>query len=113
LILLAKHIYFLNDWLSSLRSVVSFLINWSAAELTNSNERESAFVTKKKGKKSCEAWPYREAQLKSKAMLRRKFYGKDPEDLRTRTVIWNDPKFQISLYATYFKGFCIFALPES
>jgi hypothetical protein len=82
--LLAKRVYFLSDWLSSLRSVVSFLINWSAAELTNSsergqafvteeqrdeltnsNERESAFVTKKKGKKSCEAWPYREARLKN------------------------------------------------
>jgi hypothetical protein len=47
LILLAKRIYFLTDWLSSLRSVVSFLINWSEAELTNSIERESAFVTKK------------------------------------------------------------------
>jgi hypothetical protein len=47
LILLAKPIYFLTDWLSSLRSVVSFLINWSAAELTNSSERGQAFVTKK------------------------------------------------------------------
>jgi C4-dicarboxylate-specific signal transduction histidine kinase len=45
LILLAKRIYFLIDWLSSLRSVVSFLINWSAAELTNSSERRLAFVT--------------------------------------------------------------------
>jgi hypothetical protein len=45
LILLAKRIYFLNDCLSSLRSVVSFLINWSAAELTNSSERGQAFVT--------------------------------------------------------------------
>jgi hypothetical protein len=47
LILLAKLIYFLNEWLNSLRSVVSFLINWSAAELTNSSERGQAFVTKK------------------------------------------------------------------
>jgi hypothetical protein len=47
LILLAKPIYFLADWLSSLPSVVSFLINWSAAELTNSSERRQAFVTKK------------------------------------------------------------------
>jgi hypothetical protein len=47
LILLAKPVYFLSDWLSSLRSVVSFLINWSAAELTNSSERGLAFVTKK------------------------------------------------------------------
>jgi hypothetical protein len=45
LILLAKPVYFLSDWLSSLRSVVSFLINWSAAELTNSSERGLAFVT--------------------------------------------------------------------
>jgi hypothetical protein len=45
LILLAKLIYFLNEWLNSLRSVVSFLINWSAAELTNSSERGQAFVT--------------------------------------------------------------------
>jgi hypothetical protein len=47
LILLAKPVYFLSDCLSSLRSVVSFLINWSAAELTNSSERRQAFVTKK------------------------------------------------------------------
>jgi hypothetical protein len=47
LILLTKRLYFLNEWLSSLRSVVSFLINWSAAELTNSFERENTFVTKK------------------------------------------------------------------
>jgi hypothetical protein len=49
LILLAKRIYFLTDWLSSLRSVVSFLINWSAAELTNSSERGQAFVTEEQG----------------------------------------------------------------
>jgi hypothetical protein len=47
LIFLAMPIFFLMEWLSSLRSVVSFAIYWSEAELTNTFEREQPFVTEK------------------------------------------------------------------
>jgi hypothetical protein len=35
------------EWQSLLRSVVSFAIYWSEAELTNTFEREQPFVTEK------------------------------------------------------------------
>ena len=65
-------------------------------ELTNSNdESESALVTKKERQETLWSLAISRSPIKNKAMLRRKLYRKNPEDLMTRSVVWND-KQQIS-----------------